>query len=72
VQAPQMAWPQPYFVPVRPKSVRKTQSSGLWPSVVTLTGLPLSVKEIVSAMSNPLLIQVRKSLVAPAPQKRDF
>src|SRR5215472_1517865 len=43
VQQPQMAMPQPYFVPVRPRSSRNTQSRGLSGSTSTEVFLPLRV-----------------------------
>jgi len=54
VQAPHRPEPQPYLVPVRARSVRKTHRSIRSLSVVRLMGLPLSVKEMFSIMSSLL------------------
>lgn len=54
VQAPHRPEPQPYLVPVRARSVRKTHRSIRSPSVVRLMGLPLSVKEMFSTISSLL------------------
>src|SRR5208282_3593231 len=51
VQQPQCPSPQPYLGPVSPSSVRNTQSNRRSPSTFKRAGLPLSLKEIVSAMS---------------------
>ena len=42
VQAPHIAMPQPYLVPVIPSSSRNTQSSGMSSSTFTLTCFPLT------------------------------
>src|SRR5579864_4781621 len=46
VQAPHCATPQPYFVPVRPKCSRKTQSRGVEGSTSTFTLRLFTVREI--------------------------
>src|SRR5262249_14356681 len=43
-QQPQMAMPQPYFVPVRPRSSRRTHSKGFSGSVSTETDWPFTLK----------------------------
>jgi hypothetical protein len=48
VQAPHCATPQPYFVPVKPRCSRKTQSSGVEGSTSTFTLRLFTVKEITS------------------------
>jgi len=48
VQAPQRLSPHPYFVPVRPRSVRRTQRSDRSPSTSSRMGLPLSRNEMES------------------------
>ena len=50
VQEPQCPSPQPNLVPVSPRSVRSTQSSGRSPSTFSRTGLSLSLKAIASVM----------------------
>ena len=50
VHAPQIPSPQPYLVPVRPKSVRNTHRSMRSRSRTRLCGLPLSLKRIVFFM----------------------
>src|SRR6478735_1636207 len=52
-QAPHWASPQPYLVPVRCRSSRKTSSSGRVGSVARDWGLPLRVKATVSSMGHP-------------------
>ena len=42
-QAPHWAMPQPYLVPVSPTCSRRTQSSGVSPSTLTSTALPLTL-----------------------------
>src|ERR1700693_2011519 len=46
VQAPHCATPQPYFVPVRPRCSRRTQSRGVEGSTSTLTLRLFTVREI--------------------------
>src|SRR5579863_3058148 len=46
VQAPHCATPQPYFVPVRPRCSRKTQSRGVEGSTSTCTLRLFTVREI--------------------------
>jgi hypothetical protein len=55
VQDPQRPVPQPYFVPVSPKSVRRTQSSFLSGSTFSVTGFPFSLKLMVSFIVFPAL-----------------
>src|SRR4030042_4620111 len=57
VQAPQIPSPQPYFVPVSPSSVRRTQRSMRSGSTSRLTGRPLISKRMVSFMSVPSLVE---------------
>ena len=45
VQAPHWAMPQPYLVPVRPRSSRRTQSSGVSGSTSTSRRWPFTVME---------------------------
>src|SRR5438105_866077 len=52
VQAPHAAIPQPYFVPVRPRSSRSTQSSGVSGSASTCTARLLTVKLIMGLPSH--------------------
>src|SRR5579864_2685844 len=47
VQAPHCATPQPYFVPVRPRCSRKTQSSGVEGSASRCTVRLFTVREII-------------------------
>src|SRR3989304_7333050 len=58
VQAPQNPSPQPYFVPVRPKSDRRTHRSLRSPSTVSCVGLPLSLNLIASNISVSLLSEL--------------
>jgi hypothetical protein len=51
VQAPQRATPQPNFVPVRPRTSRSTQSSGMSPSTSTLCVVPLTLMAKAMASS---------------------
>ena len=44
VQAPQAPMPQPYFVPLRLRMSRSTQSSGMSAGASTLADLPLTVQ----------------------------
>src|SRR5580692_4540098 len=46
VQAPHCATPHPYFVPVRPRCSRKTQSRGVEGSTSTFTLRLFTVREI--------------------------
>ena len=55
VQAPQRLSPHPYFVPVRPRSVRSTQRSVRSPSTSSWMGLPLSRNEMESFIESSLL-----------------
>src|ERR1700740_2011802 len=48
VQAPHCATPQPYFVPVRPRCSRNTQSSGVEGSTSTITLRLFTVREIIT------------------------
>ena len=43
VQAPHCATPQPNLVPLRPRTSRSTQSSGMLPSTSTLRRVPLTL-----------------------------
>jgi len=54
VQEPQSPTPQPYFVPVSPRSVRRAQRRERWSSVSKRTGLPFKVKVTARAWG-PLL-----------------
>jgi hypothetical protein len=65
VQQPQIAIPQPYFVPVRPRSSRSTQSSGFSGSTSTVIDLPFTLKAI--AFINIALVWTRAALVDPVP-----
>jgi hypothetical protein len=47
VQAPHWAMPQPYLVPVSPRTSRKTQSSGISGSTSTVYGCWLIVRCIM-------------------------
>src|ERR1700680_1428140 len=49
VQAPHCATPQPYFVPVRPRCSRKTQSKGVEGSTSTFTLRLFTVREITGS-----------------------
>src|SRR5208337_1439590 len=53
VQAPQSPSPQPYFVPVRPRSYRRTHRRMRLGSTSKLTGFPFSLNPMVSFMSTP-------------------
>src|SRR5580704_2115008 len=59
VQAPHCATPQPYFVPVRPRCSRKTQSRGVDGSTSTFTLRLFTVKEITG------ITLLREKLPAP-------
>jgi len=67
VQAPQVPSPQPYFVPVSPRSARRTQSSVRPPSTSSATGRPLRRKRMVSLMA---VTSVGSSPAAIAPSAR--
>src|SRR4030042_804462 len=58
VHAPHRPFPQPYFVPVRPRSVRNAHRSIRSGSVVKLTDLPLRLKEMFSSISTPLILHM--------------
>src|SRR5262249_36160196 len=51
VQAPHNAIPQPNFVPVRPRTSRNTQSSGVSPSTSTLCVFSLTLMAKAMALS---------------------
>src|SRR5579864_3171955 len=68
VQAPHCATPQPYFVPVRPRCSRKTQSRGVEGSTSTFTLRLFTVREITG--SN---LHISDGLqVEPAPGKKSI
>src|SRR2546427_622070 len=64
VQAPHCAMPQPYFVPVRPRFSRKTQSRGVEESTSRFTLCLFTLKEIIG--TPPLVIDVADANVARA------
>ena len=53
VQAPHCAMPQPYFVPVRPRFSRGTQSSGVSASASTSKLFPLTERMAMFVFSMP-------------------
>ena len=53
VQAPHSAMPQPNLVPVRPRSSRSTQRSGLSGSAATVTARPFTLKVVMSSYLPP-------------------
>ena len=54
VQAPQAATPQPNFVPVRPSSSRRYQSSGIDGSPSNVCSCPLTFKVAINPSLKPL------------------
>ena len=65
VHAPQIALPQPYFVPVRPRSLRNTHRSVRWLSVVKLTDYSLSLKDMVSFIPTLSWLRFQTKVVQP-------
>jgi hypothetical protein len=51
VQAPHCATPQPNLVPVRPTASRIAQSKGMFGSISSVVGLPLSVNDTAIDLS---------------------
>ena len=65
VQAPQTPIPQPYLVPVRPSSSRKTQSSGIASSTSTVCAAPFTVSLTTVQIPPPNSIGQRRKDAAP-------
>src|ERR1700680_3729582 len=73
VQAPHCATPQPYFVPVRPRCSRNTQSRGVEGSTSTFTLRLFTVREITGInlhISGGLPFRIQGKQVEPAPGEK--
>src|SRR5580765_3370257 len=65
VQAPHWAMPQPYLVPVRPRSSRRTQSSGVAGSTSTSRLWPLTLSEMGILRNSERCSRVQRGQAEP-------
>src|ERR1700728_2553581 len=66
VQAPHCAIPQPNFVPVKPTTSRKTQSSGVSGSILICRDVPLT--SIVITVSLLRAMAINRGQACPVPR----